>query len=515
MIATEHASLPPLSWLCAVSPGGDARLQHGPGVVVQGDAFFEGAWSGTFDAMGFDACAAVFGSGGARRGGSWIFVPPSHTLEALYVARLDGATVVSNSLAFLLAYSGTALLPFDWSYGERFASIVLGLHATPVHVPVTRGTVLAVHHHNVTVGQPGEPALAEKPLPPSFSSFHDYVRYVEGTLRTLAENADAPARRRRYRLLSTISAGYDSPACAVLARAAGCREAITLAGTGEAAEDSGAEIAQRLGLELHVVAVVPPEGDDGVEAECLATGMQGEDVVYRAFADHLPGRVLVTGFHGDKMWERTIHPTPDIKRGDISGSSLGEFRLVRDFVHVPVPFIGCRRHEDVWRISNAAEMQPYSIGGHYDRPVARRLLESAGVPRDAFARTKRAASRHIFLDPSLLGATTRRAIAASWRARRVPLGDRLRYAAAAARWQLGLLAVELGRASRRLRPAASASGGGAFADRRSPAFRRVFGTDFAVFEHAHPRASVWLRWAVERIGERYRDAGTLAGAARQ
>ena len=87
------------------------------------------------------------------------------------------------------------------------------------------------------------------------------------------------------------------------------------------------------------------------------------------------------------MWERTIHPTPDIKRGDISGSSLGEFRLVRDFVHVPVPFIGCRRHEDVWRISNAAGMQPYSIGGHYDRPVARRLLESAGVPRDAFACT--------------------------------------------------------------------------------------------------------------------------------
>src|SRR5262249_60813859 len=140
-----------------------------------------------------------------------------HPLEALSVARLGGATVVSTSLAFLLSYSGTALLPFDWSYGERFASIVLGLHATPVHVPVARGPVLAVHHHNVTVGQTGELALAEKPLPPSFSSFQDYVRYVEGTLRTLAENADAPARRRRYRLLSTISAGYDSPACAVLA----------------------------------------------------------------------------------------------------------------------------------------------------------------------------------------------------------------------------------------------------------------------------------------------------------
>src|SRR5262249_60392558 len=135
--------------------------------------------------------------------------------------------------------------------------------------------------------------------------------------------------------------------------------------------------------------------------------LQGEEVVSRAFADPLPGRVLVTGFHGDKMWERTIHPTPDIKRGDISGSSLGEFRLVRDFVHVPVPFIGCRRHEDVWRISNAAEMQPYSIGGHYDRPLAPRLPESARVPPDAFARAKRAASRRTFPHPPPPGAPTR------------------------------------------------------------------------------------------------------------
>src|SRR5262249_62177458 len=127
--------------------------------------------------------------------------------------------------------------------------------------------------------------------------------------------------------------------------------------------------------------------------------LQGEEVVSRAFADPLPGRVLVTGFHGDKMWERTIHPTPDIKRGDISGSSLGEFRLVRDFVHVPVPFIGCRRHEDVWRISNAAEMQPYSIGGHYHPPRPPPLPESARVPPHALPPAKRAAGPPPFLPP--------------------------------------------------------------------------------------------------------------------
>jgi hypothetical protein len=33
-------------------------------------------------------------------------------------------------------------------------------------------------------------------------------------------------------------------------------------------------------------------------------------------------------------------------------------------------------------------MRPWSIGGTYDRPIARRLGEEAGVPRDAFGQTK-------------------------------------------------------------------------------------------------------------------------------
>jgi hypothetical protein len=35
-------------------------------------------------------------------------------------------------------------------------------------------------------------------------------------------------------------------------------------------------------------------------------------------------------------------------------------------------------------------MQPWSVGGKYDRPIARRILETAGVQRGTFARRKRA-----------------------------------------------------------------------------------------------------------------------------
>lgn len=76
-------------------------------------------------------------------------MPPSTTLEALYLWRLGGTTVVSNSLAFVLAYTGTTLDSSDWTHGARFSAIVQGLHATPVAIPVTRGALQVVHHHNV------------------------------------------------------------------------------------------------------------------------------------------------------------------------------------------------------------------------------------------------------------------------------------------------------------------------------------------------------------------------------
>jgi hypothetical protein len=37
-------------------------------------------------------------------------------------------------------------------------------------------------------------------------------------------------------------------------------------------------------------------------------------------------------------------------------------------------------------------MRPYRVGGYYDRPIARRLAEEAGLPRGSFARTKIAGS---------------------------------------------------------------------------------------------------------------------------
>ena len=39
-------------------------------------------------------------------------------------------------------------------------------------------------------------------------------------------------------------------------------------------------------------------------------------------------------------------------------------------------------------ITTSAEMRPWSIGGDYDRPIPRRALEEAGVPRELFGQIK-------------------------------------------------------------------------------------------------------------------------------
>jgi hypothetical protein len=40
--------------------------------------------------------------------------------------------------------------------------------------------------------------------------------------------------------------------------------------------------------------------------------------------------------HGDKIWDLNAKPNAAIARGDLSGSSLQEFSLNRNFINFPV-----------------------------------------------------------------------------------------------------------------------------------------------------------------------------------
>jgi hypothetical protein len=137
-------------------------------------------------------------------------------------------------------------------------------------------------------------------------------------------------------------------------------------------------------------------------AEFLATGMGGEDYCYLNFSSFLDKRVLLTGFHGDWVWGMVKQPNDLLIQGDMSGCSLQEFRLQRNFIHIPVPLIGARRNAEIFAISQMEEMYAYRLYNDYDRPICRRMLEESGVARELFGQKKNAASNLFFLNPGSL-----------------------------------------------------------------------------------------------------------------
>jgi hypothetical protein len=95
--------LPPLSWLFQLKAD-EARLICGQGVESTGDGFFEGAWAGPFKGHDIHKCPNVFGSGGRYTADGWMLVPPSHTLDAIYILQIPQVGwFASNSLAFLIS----------------------------------------------------------------------------------------------------------------------------------------------------------------------------------------------------------------------------------------------------------------------------------------------------------------------------------------------------------------------------------------------------------------------------
>ncbi|HEX5352507.1 MAG TPA: hypothetical protein VFW60_00345 [Rhodanobacteraceae bacterium] len=392
-------TLPCLAWCACITRGeSDVHIYHGNSVECALDArsFHEGAWSGSHGDGNFDEALTFTGSGGRVTEDGVVFASSTHTLEPVYLVRLQNTILCSNSMHFILS-EASDWLDVNYPYYEAdIMTIMFGLTRYKSSIPTRTGNTLRSYYRcNIVISDDLVVTRHSKRSPPPFVTFQDYCAFLHSEVQQVAENAAAPQRRRRYKPLTTISSGYDSPAAAVVARAAGCTEAITLtrAHPGLAdRNDSGSQIAMQLGLKVTEVDYFA--GRNAVpefpEAEFMATGHGGDDMPLAVAEAELAGTLLCTGFHGDKVWDKNDkQPSRSIVRGGISGCSLAEFRLRAGFLNLPVPFIGCIRHPEIHRISNAPDMAPWSIGGKYDRPVPRRIVEQAGVPRALFGQAKK------------------------------------------------------------------------------------------------------------------------------
>jgi hypothetical protein len=498
--------LPPQSWLLHLSDSTD--LWCGDNVEVRQNVFFEGAWSGRLQSFDFANCADVFGSGAVRTPDGWLLVPPSHNLEAVYALRLDGGEwMASNSIAFIKQHANLLFPTSDGKLFRNFVGIGRGLEHSPHRVRCSNGEFYILHHHNALLGADGL-IVQPKPWPPDFRDFSAYRDYLARTVQAVAANATDPARRTSYKLLTTISTGYDSPACAAIARTAGCTEAITFRNARGGNSDDGSAIGRQLGLS--VTAFERPEvagKSRETTAEFFATGMQGVDLVLEALRGCLAGRLFATGFLGGIVW--------DTKRKvqDIGGTSLGEFRLSEGFIHLPVPFIGMLRRPSILRITRSSEMQAFSIGGHYDRLIPRRIAEEAGVSRTAFGQSKKAIVILAHSNQALLSHAIRSEIEQVLANR--PFRQRLVYRLRAARFGIEKFLFE----KLALRVSELLPIGGGFYLRTCQ--RVLHAGRFPPFiEHSHPFNGLAFEWALSVVALHYagerddRHAETPASARR-
>ena len=392
-------TLPQLAWCAVVRAGSNvATIFHGKSVETAPDFFAEAAWNGGFTPSGLRAATVVCGTGATCDNGHFTFHASTDSHSPLFSLRKPGMTYVSNSAIFALTAAGEKPSPLHPFYYHNLIGIYRGgFRGVNGHLPTaSHGVTVGVHFYvALRIGSDlvesfEIPACDEEP-----QTWSDYRGLLDRGVQDIAANACNESRRLPYRMLAQISRGYDSTASAALAAAVGCRESVTIhdSRADTPGRDSGEEISRILGMDCRVIDRWDyMRRNDPVDAE-FAFITIGAIPVWSSLENNLAGRIMVTGTQGDVVWGQHRKPpvSPELERpreAKIVGISELEFRLRAGYIPFAPATIGMRHSRAIAAISRSPEMQPWSVGGQYDRPIPRRIAEESQVPRTSFGMTK-------------------------------------------------------------------------------------------------------------------------------
>jgi hypothetical protein len=388
---------PVLAWLAKCERANSiVTVFHGQNVETHSDWFGEVVWDSEFAEANFDQTDIVNGSGGRVREGKFIFVSPGSTVDRLSSIEVRGVVWVSNSLACMLTAVDGNVDPTYRKYYSDLKSISKGLKEYRRFLETNAGKVEFTYFNNLLWDGEALTTKAKPWIERDFSTFSTYKEFLETAMGSLARNMSDASRVFPYTFLGTLSSGYDSATIATLARSFGCREVICFDKARGGDHDSGVPLAERLCITPLSVRQEAWRTLIHPEVPFLAGDAQAVNVIFSGAGNLLSGRVLLTGFLGDKVWGKSPGDVSEnIVRSDQAGLDLTEYRLQKGFIHCPVPFWGIRQIADVHRISLSDELKPWDIAGDYSRPICRRIVEEAGVSREMFG-TKKKASADLF-----------------------------------------------------------------------------------------------------------------------
>ncbi len=494
-------TLPALAWVAERRRDSrEVHLRHGTAVEPDAEGAIAGAWAGSFAKRDMASAATSIGTALRRNGDRLLALVGTATASTVQVLRTPDRLVVSNSLALALAAGDDRLEPGYAFYPQDLYTFTLGADRYRQTIPTQRGR-LGVYYASVEIDARGELRMVPPPSPPGFADYRSYCAMLESEMAAVFANAADPARHCRYRPIVSVSAGYDSPAAAVLAKRIGCSDAITFPqpiDRRDQPEDDGTAIARQLGLSVVSRNTFDyRRRTDQPEIEFLAASFGGGQVYLAGTEALLAGRLVVSGGGGDTLWDialaRRRRPRFPMMLG---GYSAIDFFLRLPALELAVPAIASARWTEIGVLSRSEAMRPWSVGGTYDRPIPRRLLEEAGVARGSFADrkrqvtpvydsiTRRAPSIDSFLSPAT------RMVFADWFSAQAPLRG-----SAARRHKLAVDSYgrivwsgKLGRLARRL--------GGSW----PPFPAKIWHLRMPMRENAF-----LFNWAVERQRARYKD----------
>jgi hypothetical protein len=393
------STLPRLAWGARITRGDPVvQICHGASVEISADEFIEGAWDGDYAAGEFEKSPVLAGSGGKLTPNGVLFASPANMYERLHSVRVDGAVFISNSLAFTLALSQSRLDPaYRGYYSDLMDHYRSGIRVKSKHLRLAGGRRLQLHDCcNVMVTPDLELQRLEKAWTARPANYADYAQQLAATLGRVIANADAHERRWRFRPLVMLSQGYDTTAVAALGSQLGCREAATfrMSGAGhEYLDDSGELIGRCLGYEVTTYERREYASAPDYRPEEFYLEPWGVDCTMVAMERQLPGTLLLTGRSAEIVWSvrgKGRWGLPDLQHPlDMTpGCALGEFRLRLGFLQFAPATIAAIHAPLIHSWNASAELAPWSVGGGYDKPIARRIAEEAGVPRLLFGQRK-------------------------------------------------------------------------------------------------------------------------------
>jgi hypothetical protein len=402
----QSARLSRLAW-CAVIGRSDHKVvvHHGPWIEVGETSFVEGAWSGSFREMDFPHAITFTGSGMVLTSDGVLFATPTNSVEPLYVLQGKSELYCSNSLSLVLSCSADEIDYDYWHYDVDIMSTAFGIKRAIARIPTRRRNWVTIHRYcNLVLGGDLSLKALVKKRPGSFGNYTNYRAFLDEEVSLTIQNSADQRRLIRYAPISTISTGYDSVATSVIAKCAGCVDFLTFSTSQDGANDSGKLIGNLLGVEVtEFDPTTYRTKNDLPEAEFVATGGGGGSVIFTAVEHRLEGKILLTGHYGAEAWERgNNNGGVDIASWDSAGADMLYFRTRIGYLHLAVPSIGYSEYASLQRIANSKEMHPWTLHrDEYDRPIPRRIVEDAGVPRALFGQDKKFSARSLkYCNPS-------------------------------------------------------------------------------------------------------------------